>query len=103
MRGGSNTCIVVPDLLPEVGAASTAGWLQENVHGGSCTTLGVARGIWANHGAHGTCTSHCRKHGGGRKMPCFVAGCTTNVTTNSERKGLCAKHGGGPGECVFGG
>jgi len=28
-----------------------------------------------------------------------VAGCTTT----SVRKGLCAKHGGGPGECVIGG
>ena len=28
-----------------------------------------------------------------------MAGCTTT----SERKGLCAKHGGGKGECVFGG
>ena len=42
---------------------------------------------------------HCFKHGGGKKKLCSVAGCTTN----SQRKGLCAKHGGGPGEYVFGG
>ena len=44
-------------------------------------------------------SSHCRKHGGEKKKPSPVVGCTTN----SLRKGLCSKHGGGPGECVFGG
>ena len=33
------------------------------------------------------------------EKPCSVAGCTTT----SQRKGLCGKHGGGVGECVFGG
>ena len=37
--------------------------------------------------------------GGKKRLPCSVAGCTTN----SQRKDLCGKHGGGPGECVFGG
>ena len=32
-------------------------------------------------------------------MPYSVAGCSTNAV----RKGVCRKHGGGPGECVFGG
>ena len=76
-----------------------------------CATLAKARGVCAKHGAHGTCTiegcatnaqstsAHCRKHGGGNQKPCSVAGCTTT----SQRKGLCHKHGGGPGECVFGG
>ena len=77
-----------------------------------CTTLALARGVCAKHGARGTCkfegcttnaasgSPHCKKHGGGKKKkPCSVAGCTTNAV----RKGLCTKHSGGPGECVFGG
>ena len=76
-----------------------------------CTTRAVARGVCTKHGANGRCkyagcttnatsgSKHCRKHGGGKNKPCSVAGCTTN----SKRKGLCGKHGGGPGECVFGG
>ena len=76
-----------------------------------CTTFAYARGVCAKHGANGTCmfagctsnaksgSSHCFKHGGGNHKPCSVAGCTTA----SNRKGLCGKHGGGPGECVLGG
>eukprot|EP00729_Bicosta_minor_P003065 gene3065-biopygen25866 len=75
-----------------------------------CDTLAQARGLCSKHGAHGTCTTkgcttsaiagfkHCCKHGGGKKTPCSVAGCTTN----SVRKGLCAKHGGGAGQCYAG-
>eukprot|EP00729_Bicosta_minor_P032926 gene32926-biopygen23636 len=75
-----------------------------------CDTLAHARGLCGKHGAHGTCTTkgcttnaqpgfqHCFKHGGGKKKPCSVAGCTTP----SQRKGLCKKHGGGPGRCYAG-
>eukprot|EP00729_Bicosta_minor_P033071 gene33071-biopygen3929 len=75
-----------------------------------CDTLALARGLCGKHGAYGTCTNkgcatsartgsqHCYKHGGGKKKPCSVAGCTTN----SVRKGLCGKHGGGPGRCYAG-
>eukprot|EP00729_Bicosta_minor_P005556 gene5556-biopygen16858 len=75
-----------------------------------CNTLAVARGLCGKHGAHGTCTTkgcttnarqgskHCSKHGGRKNTPCSVAGCTTP----SKRKGLCGKHGGGPGRCYAG-
>eukprot|EP00729_Bicosta_minor_P032861 gene32861-biopygen12700 len=75
-----------------------------------CDTLARARGLCRKHGAYGTCTTkgcttnantgspHCVKHGGGKKKPCSVAGCTTP----SQRKGLCVKHGGGPGRCYAG-
>eukprot|EP00729_Bicosta_minor_P032538 gene32538-biopygen9489 len=75
-----------------------------------CDTLAQARGLCAKHGAYGTCTTkgcttnarpgsqHCSKHGGGKKMPCSVAGCTTT----SRVKGLCQRHGGGPGRCYAG-
>eukprot|EP00729_Bicosta_minor_P015300 gene15300-biopygen14270 len=75
-----------------------------------CTTLAIARGLCKKHGANGTCATkgcttnahsgskHCYKHGGGKKKPCSVAGCTIN----SVRKGLCSKHGGGPGQCYAG-
>ena len=76
-----------------------------------CTTLEHRRGVCGKHGAHVTCklagcttnarpgSTHCVKHGSSGRKPCSVAGCTTNSYT----KGLCAKHGGGRGECVFGG
>eukprot|EP00729_Bicosta_minor_P032989 gene32989-biopygen17644 len=88
-------------------------------HGGStkkeckvkdCNTLAQARGLCSKHGAHGTCATkgcttnaqagskHCSKHGGRKNTPCSVAGCTTT----SVRKGLCVKHGGGPGQCYAG-
>ena len=70
-----------------------------------CDTLAIARGLCNKHGARGTCTTkgcttnarqltkHCFKHGGGKKEPCSVAGCITT----SRVKGLCYRHGGGPG------
>eukprot|EP00729_Bicosta_minor_P000118 gene118-biopygen17733 len=75
-----------------------------------CDTLAKARGLCSKHGAYETCIAkgcatnaqpgfqHCVKHGGGKKKPCSVAGCTTT----SQRKGLCGKHGGGPGRCYAG-
>eukprot|EP00729_Bicosta_minor_P019955 gene19955-biopygen17327 len=88
-------------------------------HGGStkkeckvkdCNTLASARGLCSKHGAYGTCATkgcatnartgsqQCSKHGGRKNTPCSVAGCTTT----SRVKGLCAKHGGGPGRCYAG-
>ena len=76
-----------------------------------CTTLAAARGVCVKHGALGTCqyescttspsngSQHCIKHGGKKKKPCSVAGCTTT----SVRKGLCAKHGGGADPCFISG
>ena len=73
-----------------------------------CNNREVVRGLCIKHGAYGTCTTkgcsatarqgplqHCSKHGGGAYKPCSVAGCITTA----RRKGLCHKHGGGPGQC----
>ena len=75
---------------------------QESVQGGrlhhSCSSTRC-------HGARGPCkfegctakaisgSTHCNKHGGWKRKPCSVAGCTTSF----QRKGLSSKHGGSPG------
>eukprot|EP00729_Bicosta_minor_P032835 gene32835-biopygen27606 len=77
-----------------------------------CKSLAKARGRCARHGAYGWCKgdgcttpaaqgfAHCIAHGGGKKKkPCSVAGCTTN----SSKRGLCGKHGGGNDECKIAG
>eukprot|EP00729_Bicosta_minor_P024429 gene24429-biopygen27458 len=76
-----------------------------------CKTLAHARGRCSRHGADGWCKAggcttpaargfeHCIAHGGGKKRPCSVAGCTTGV----QSKGLCCKHGGGSEECQIAG
>ena len=76
-----------------------------------CATSAMARDLCCKYGAYGWCKvdgcstpaargfEHCIKHGGGKKKPCSVAGCTTTCI----RKGLCWKHGGRGGECRIAG
>ena len=57
---------------------------------GTCQFEGCAKTVRLMH-------PYCIKHGGGKKRPCSVDGCSTT----SARKGLCTKHGGGYGECTI--
>ena len=66
-----------------------------------CTANAQARGLCKKHGAYGKCSVNdcstnaqnkggfCGGHGGRKRKPCSVAGCSTK----EQARGLCGKHG----------